>query len=82
VGSLIDRAKVTRVEENSWSEKDGLSKQTSQTFKQPTSDTATDDERKWQQHIGGGVRTNKEMDQSWINKIKKVIEVENWRSWQ
>ena len=42
VGSLIDRAKVTTVEENNWSKKDGLSKQTRQTLPQPTSDCLSD----------------------------------------
>jgi hypothetical protein len=31
-----------------------------------------------QQHHIGGVRADKETDESWINKIKKVTEIENW----
>ena len=38
----------------------------------------TIDCRQQQHHHIGGVRADKETDESWINKIKKVTEIENW----
>ncbi|HET7283353.1 MAG TPA: hypothetical protein VFI70_01585 [Nitrososphaeraceae archaeon] len=73
VASVIDKAKVTTVEESNELAREGLSKQIRQTLPQPMSDIITSD---------SGVETNKQTDRSWINKIKKATDVENWRSWQ
>lgn len=73
VRSVIDKAKVTTVEESNELAREGLNKQIHQTLRQPMSDITTDDR---------GVETNKQTDRSWINKIKKATDVENWRSWQ
>ena len=73
VGSLTGKAKVTTVEESNELAREGLNKQTRQTLRQPMSDITTDDR---------GVETNKQTNRSWINKIKKATDVENWRSWQ
>ena len=73
VGCVTSKAKVTTVEENNELVREGLNKQARQTLPQPMSDIITSD---------SGVETNKQTDRSWINKIKKATEVENWRSWQ
>lgn len=73
VRNVIDKAKVTTVEESNELAREGLNKQIHQTLRQPMSDITTDD---------SGVETNKQTDRSWINKIKKATDVENWRSWQ
>lgn len=67
VESLIDKAKDTTIEENN-----------------EINYTTIDHSNKWQlqqKETGGGVRANnnKETDESWINKIKRATEVENWR---
>jgi hypothetical protein len=73
VGCVTSKAKVTTVEENNELAREGLNKQALQTLPQPMSDITTSD---------SGVETNKQTDRSWINKIKKATDVENWRSWQ
>jgi len=73
VGCVTSKAKVTTVEENNELAREGLNKQARQTLPQPMSDIITSD---------SGLETNKQTDRSWINKIKKATEVENWRSWQ
>lgn len=80
VGSVIDKAKQT-VEQNKERGIEGPNKQADQILPEPISDATTKDGNKSQQQIVG-VGTNKEKNQSWINKIKKVTEVENWQSWQ
>jgi hypothetical protein len=80
VGSVIDKAKHT-VEQNKERGIDGSNKQAGQILPEPTIDATTEDGNKSQQQIAG-LGTNKEKNQSWINKIKKVTEVENWQSWQ
>jgi hypothetical protein len=79
VGSVIDKAKHT-VEQNKQRGTDGPIKQAGQILPEAISDATTEDDNKPQQI--GGIGTNKEKNQSWINKIKKVTEVENWQSWQ
>jgi hypothetical protein len=79
VGSVIDKAKHT-VEQNKERGTGGPNKQAGQILPKPISDAMAEDGNKSQQI--GGVGTNKEKNQSWINKIKKVAEVENWQSWQ
>jgi translation initiation factor IF-2 len=73
VGCVTSKAKVTTVEENNELAREGLNKQARQTLPQPMSDIITS---------YSGVETNKQTDRSWINKIKKATDVENWRSWQ
>gem|GEM_PF-610474 len=73
VGCVTSKAKVTTIEENNELAREGLNKQARQTLPQPMSDIITSD---------SGLETNKQTDRSWINKIKKATEVENWRSWQ
>ena len=73
VGTLTSKSKVTTIEENNELAREELNKQTRQTLPQPMSDIITSD---------SGVETNKQTDRSWINKIKKATDVENWRSWQ
>ena len=80
VGSVIDKAKHT-VEQNKERGIEGPNKQAGQILPEPISDATTKNGNKSQQQIVG-VGTNKEKNQSWINKIKKVAEVENWQSWQ
>jgi hypothetical protein len=80
VGSVIDKAKHT-VEQNKERGIEGPNKQAGQILPEPISDATTKNGNKSQQQIVG-VGTNKEKNQSWINKIKKVTEVENWQSWQ
>ena len=80
VGSVIDKAKHT-VEQNKEREIEGPNKQAGQILAEPINDATTENGNKSQQQIGG-LGTNKEKNQSWINKIKKVTEVENWQSWQ
>jgi hypothetical protein len=80
VGSVIDKAKHT-VEQNKERGIEGPNNQAGQILSEPISDATTEDGNKSQQQIGG-LGTNKEKNQSWINKIKKVTEVENWQSWQ
>lgn len=79
VGSVIDKAKHT-VEQNKERGIEGPNNQAGQILPEPL-DATTEDGNKSQQQIGG-LGTNKEKNQSWINKIKKVTEVENWQSWQ
>jgi hypothetical protein len=81
VGSVIDKAKHT-VEQNKQSGIAGPNKGVGQILPEPISDATIEDDNKSQGRIGGGVAANKEKNQSWINKIKKVTEVENWQSWQ
>jgi hypothetical protein len=73
VGCVTSKAKVTTVEENNELAREGLNKQARQTLPQPMSDIITS---------YSGIETNKQTDRSWINKIKKATDVENWRSWQ
>ena len=73
VRSVTSKAKVTTVEENNELAREELNKQARQTLPQPMSDITTSDSE---------VETNKQTDRSWINKIKKATDVENWRSWQ
>ena len=73
VRSVTSKSKVTTIEENNELAREELNKQTRQTLPQPMSDITTSD---------SGVETNKQTDRSWINKIKKATDVENWRSWQ
>ena len=73
MGCVTSKAKVTTVEENNELAREGLNKQARQTLPQPMSDIITS---------YSGVETNKQTDRSWINKIKKATDVENWRSWQ
>ena len=73
VGCVTSKAKVTTVEENNELAREELNKQARQTLPQPMSDITTSDSE---------VETNKQTDRSWINKIKKATDVENWRSWQ
>ena len=80
VGIVIDKAKHT-VEQNKQRGIGGPNKEGGQILPDPISDTTAEDGNKLQQQIGG-VEANKEKNQSWINKIKKVTEVENWQSWQ
>jgi hypothetical protein len=80
VGSVIDKAKHT-VEQNKERGIDGSNKQAGQILPEPKSDATTEDGNKSQHQIAG-LGTNKDKNQSWINKIKKVTEVENWQSWQ
>jgi hypothetical protein len=80
VGSVIDKAKHT-VEQNKERGIDGSNKQAGQIVPEPKSDAKTEDGNKSQHQIAG-LGTNKDKNQSWINKIKKVTEVENWQSWQ
>jgi hypothetical protein len=81
MGSVIDKAKQTVVEQNKQRGIGGPNKEIGQTSPEPISDTTVEDVNKSQQQIDG-VGTNKDKNQSWINKIKKVTEVENWQSWQ
>jgi hypothetical protein len=80
VGTVIDKARHT-VEQNKEREIEGPNKQAGQILAEPINDATTENDNKSQQQIGG-LGTNKEKNQSWINKIKKVTEVENWQSWQ
>jgi hypothetical protein len=80
VGSVLDKAKHT-VEQNKERGIYGSNKQAGQILPEPKSDATTEDGNKSQQQIAG-LGTNKDKNQSWINKIKKVTEVENWQSWQ
>jgi hypothetical protein len=73
VRSVTSKSKVTTVEENNELAREELNKQARQTLPQPMSDITTSDSE---------VETNKQTDRSWINKIKKATDVENWRSWQ
>jgi hypothetical protein len=73
VRSVTSKSKVTTVEENNELAREELNKQTRQTLPQSMSDITTSDS-------GSGVETNKQTDRSWINKIKKATDVENWRS--
>ncbi|MBV9178075.1 MAG: hypothetical protein JO297_13670 [Nitrososphaeraceae archaeon] len=80
VEGMIDKAKDTTIEENELSEH-WINGQVHQTLTQPIRATREDNYGKLQPQISG-VTINKEAEQSWINKIKKLTEVENWRSWQ
>ena len=80
MGSVIDKAKHT-VEQNKQRGIGGPNKEVGQTLPEPISDATAEDGNKSHQQVDG-VGTNKEKNQSWINKIKKVTEVENWQSWQ
>jgi hypothetical protein len=85
VGSVVDnKTKKTAIEENNEPAREGLNKQTHQILPKSMNEIITigDDNNKSLQQIGGARTDNKETDQSWFNKIKKVTEVENWRSWQ
>jgi hypothetical protein len=68
VGNLIEKAKDITMEENN-----------------EINYTIMDHSNKWRQQqqkeTGAGVRANnnKLTDESWINKIKKAAEVENWK---
>jgi hypothetical protein len=80
MGSVIDKAKHT-VEQNKQRGIGGPNKEVGQTLPEPISDVTAEGANKSPQQVDG-VGTNKEKNQSWINKIKKVTEVENWQSWQ
>jgi hypothetical protein len=68
VGNVIEKAKDITMEENN-----------------EINYTIIDHSNKWQRQqqkeTGAGVRANnnKVTDESWINKIKKAAEVENWK---
>ena len=80
VEGMIDKAKDTTAEENEFGEH-WINGRVHQTLTQPIRATREDDYGKLQPQISR-VTINKEAEQSWINKIKKMTEVENWRSWQ
>jgi hypothetical protein len=87
VGSVVDnKTKETAIEENNKLANERLNKQTHHQILPKSMNeiiTTGEDNNKSQQQIGGArTNNNKETDQSWFNKIKKVTEVENWRSWQ
>jgi len=83
---MIDnKTKETMIDVNNGYAREGLEKQIHhQTPPKSMNEITTtgDDNNKSQQQIGGSKTSNKETDQSWFNKIKKVTEIENWRSWQ
>jgi hypothetical protein len=80
--SMIDKPKeAPTAEKNKGVNEYRPSEQIHKTLVQPIeATTREDDANKWQPQIGAGVIAKKETDQSWINKIKKMTEVENWRS--
>jgi hypothetical protein len=71
VGSATGKAKVTTVEENKELATEGLHKRARQTLPQPIDVTTTEDDNNKSQQQIGGVITNRQTDQFWINKIKK-----------
>ena len=81
VEGVIDKSKDTTAEDDELSEH-WLNEQVHQTLIQPIRATTREDDYGKRQPQIGGVTINKEAEQSWINKIKKMTEVENWRSWQ
>jgi hypothetical protein len=86
VGKVIDnKTKETMIDVNNEYAREGLEKQTHHQILPKSMNEITttgDDNNKSQKQIGGARTNNKETDQSWFNKIKKVTEIENWRSWQ
>jgi hypothetical protein len=79
VEGVIDKTKDTTAEDNELSEH-WLNEQVHQTLTQPIRATTREDDYGKRQPQIGGITINKETEQSWINKIKKMTEVENWRS--
>jgi hypothetical protein len=79
VEGVINKTKDTPAEDNDLNEH-WLNEQIHQTLTQPIRATTREDDYGKRQPQIGGVTINKEAEQSWINKIRKMTEVENWRS--